>query len=172
MILYHGTNLASAKDIYSEGINVFTGSKSVDFGPGFYTTDSFDRAIRWANRKARLRSDVPEIVSIEFNEQEADSCIERFEDDIRWGRFIINNRNGLRYIDRIKYKEHNLTGRYHITCGRIADVDVTTIADILLSSGEMLNSLDGILNKDYPLQYAFHTDYSLGFIRKVSYRAL
>ena len=37
-------------------------------------------------------------------------------------------------------------------------------------SGNMLMSLEEILNKEYPLQYVFHTKEATMFIKKLSYR--
>ena len=54
--------------------------------------------------------------------------------------------------------------------GRIADIEVTDIASELKESGEMLYSLERILNKNYPLQIVFHTSNATQFIKKMSYR--
>ena len=42
--LFHGTDSQSAKDICERGIDLSIGADYVDFGPGFYLTESFDRA--------------------------------------------------------------------------------------------------------------------------------
>lgn len=128
--------------------------------------------MRWAKRKAGVRNKKPALVSIYFDDEKALPCIESFTDDIRWGRFIINNRNGLKYVRKIPFQEHNLDARYMITCGRIADIEIVDVADELLKSGEMLMLLDRILNQDYSVQYAFHTNDANDFIKKITYRSL
>ena len=169
-VLYHGTDIKSAKVICSVGINIDHGKRKVDFGPGFYTTDDFARAKIWAIRKAKARKSKPAIVEIYFDEAAAEPIVERFEDDLRWGRFVINNRNGYDYINKVEFQEHNLNHKYQITIGRIADVSVMDVADELLESNEILMSLDRILKLTYPRQIVFHTQYATTFIKKMSYR--
>jgi len=173
--LYHGTDLKSAKQIYKK-IEVTTGSRNTDFGLGFYTTDDYDKAKSWANHKSATRGEKPAIVTIIFDEDEAksDSVIKYFSDDLNWGRFIINNRNGMDYVNMVSFKEHNLDAKYDITIGRIADIDVSDVAEELMDSGDMLDatSLARILNKKYPQQVVFHTENSLKYIKRVTYRAI
>lgn len=172
-ILYHGTDIDSAREICkSQIIDVTRGAKHTDFGQGFYVTDDYERATRWAYRKAGLRGKKPAVITIVFDEKAAKNIIEYFSDDLRWGRFIINNRNGLAYIKNVAFKDNNLDARYDITCGRIADIDIIDVADELKENGMMLISLDRILNKEYPIQYAFHTEQSTVYIKKMSYRSL
>lgn len=168
-VLYHGTDVESAKKICDIGIIVDCGSESVDFGPGFYTTDDYARAEKWAWRKADLRRNKPAIVKMYFDEAAAESIIVRFQDDLRWGQFIINNRNGYDYFNKFEFPEHNLDQKYPITIGRIADRKATDVADELLRLGKMLNSLDRILNSTYPQQIVFHTQYAVGYIKKIVY---
>ena len=171
MILYHGTDIESAKAICKGcGIDLTRCSSKTDFGQGFYTTDDYDRAVRWANRKAILRLSKPAVVTVTFDENSAKDIIEYFADDLRWGRFVINNRNGLNYIRKVSFKDNNLDGRYDITCGRVADFDVLDVADELKQNGLMLDSVDKLFNPDYPQQIVFHTPEALSYIRKLSYR--
>ena len=151
-------------------IDVKRGALQTDFGQGFYTTDDFDRAVRWAKRKAFARCRQAAVITVLFDEEAARPIIEYFSDDLRWGRFVINNRNGQQYIKRVAFQDNNLDARYEITCGRIADIDVVDIAEELNLNGKMLTSLNRILNTGYPLQIAFHTENSLQYIRKISYR--
>lgn len=170
--LYHGTISYNAYIICNNGIDVKAGMVNSDFGQGFYTTDSYEKAVAWAKRKAIASGTKPAIVSVTFDDVAARCVIEYFSDDLRWGRFIINNRNGTQYIAKVPFKDNNLDARYHITCGRIADYDVIDVAKELRRKGRMLASIDRLYNPDYPLQYAFHTDDSLSFIKKLSYRNL
>ena len=171
-ILYHGTDIDSAKDICSaQSIDVSRGAKHTDFGQGFYLTDDFDRALKWAKHKASVRGKAPAVVTAEVDLEAAKPLIESFDDDIRWGRFIINNRNGMKYIKRVSFQDNNLDARYPITYGRISDIDVLDVAKELNKSGMMLSSLNRILNKKYSMQYAFHTDEAVSYIKKLSYQS-
>ena len=44
MKLYHGTNYSSAINIVNHGIDLKYSKPYLDFGPGFYTTPSYDHA--------------------------------------------------------------------------------------------------------------------------------
>ncbi len=166
MILYHGTDIESAEKIMSK-IRLDVGSSKVDFGKGFYTTISPDTAKKWALRKAKVRNQKPAVVLLNFDEKAADSLIKRFKNDLIWGRFVINNRNGLDYINKISFKEHNLDAKYCITYGRIADYDIRDVAKRLEATGEILQDVNEILNPFYSYQYAFHSETSLKFLRAV-----
>lgn len=173
MVLHHGTDIESAKAICGScGIDLSRCSDKTDFGKGFYTTDNFEVAVNWAKRKARVRTSRPAVVTLWFDAEAAQNMIEHFSDDLRWGRFVINNRNGLNYIRKVSFKDNNLDSRYHITCGRVADINVVNIADELNKSGSMLNSIEDIFNANYPQQTVFHTLESLGYIKKKSYRSV
>ena len=90
-IFYHGTDIDSAKEIcLSQKIDISKCSVRTDFGQGFYITDDYNGAVRWAKRKAKLRGKSPAVISVYFDVEAADNIIERFSDDLRWGRFIIN----------------------------------------------------------------------------------
>ena len=171
--LYYGTDIISAKKIVDTGfIDVQCGNSSADFGPGFYTTNSYKQAEQWAQHKAKVRSSKPAVVKLLFDKASAEPFIERFQDDLRWGRFIVNNRNGLDYVNKVSFQEHNLDHRYQITIGRIADVSVLKVVNDLRKKGIMLNSLTGILNPDFSLQIVFHTQFAVGFIKAISYECV
>ena len=174
MLLYHGTDIDSAKSICDKIILGRNSSENLDFGPGFYTTTSKESAIIWAFRKASVRRKEAALVTINFNYDIAlaDSKIVVFDNDLRWGRFIINNRNGYGYIDKVSFKEHNLDSRYHITYGRIADYDIWEVAEELDKSDELLSTTDKILNPFYSYQYAFHTQDSLSYIGERIYEII
>lgn len=170
---YHGTDSDSAKSIYnSQKVNVGIGSKSVDFGPGFYMTDSEEQAINWAKRKAALRKKKPAVVTILFDVGNATPYIQSFSDDLRWGQFVINSRNGYNYINKIPLKEHNLDARYEITYGRIADRKVTEISPMLDKEGKLLDDVKYLFEEKYSMQIALHTEFATTFIRKITYRTL
>lgn len=174
MILYHGTDIDSAKSICDKIILGRNSSENLDFGPGFYTSISKESAIKWAFRKAGVRKKEAAIVMIDFDYDTAlsDSKIVVFDNDLRWGRFVINNRNGYKYIDKISFKEHNLDSKYHITYGRIADYDILGVAEDLDNLGEILMDTNKILNPFYSYQYAFHTQEALSYIGRKTYEII
>lgn len=45
---YHGTNKTAAKNILENGIDLNVGRSKNDFGKGFYTTEDYKQAARWA----------------------------------------------------------------------------------------------------------------------------
>ena len=77
----------------------------------------------------------------------------------------------MKYIKRVSFQDNNLDARYPITYGRISDIDVLDVAKELNKSGMMLSSLNRILNKKYSMQYAFHTDEAVSYIKKLSYQS-
>ena len=171
--LYHGTDIFSAQSIYQQkAFDVNIGYSYVDFGPGFYTTDSYQQATAWAYRKAKLRHAKPALVILDFDATAAQPYIVKFADDLRWGRFIVNNRNGYKYIEKVPFKEHNLNHKYHITFGRIADLKVLSIIQQLRQSEKLLNDIGNILNCNYAMQYVFHTEFSKTFVSRITYKSL
>jgi len=57
LVLYHGTDDASAAAILRGGVNLALCSPLTDFGRGFYTTSNAAQAVTWAHhRTARLRA--------------------------------------------------------------------------------------------------------------------
>ena len=79
--IYHGTDISSAKAICNSNgpkINIEKGSRTTDFGQGFYTTDDYDRAVIWAKRKARVRKREAAVVILLFDEQSAKPLIQYF----------------------------------------------------------------------------------------------
>ena len=90
--------------------------------------------------------------------------IKFFNDDIYWSQFVINNRNGYEYFKDLQNKDNNLDGKYDITCGRMADLNIASVAFDLSLTKQSIEMVDEILNENYSLQYAFHTSFSKSFI--------
>lgn len=173
--LYHGTDCKSAKQICLHGIDVnINKNRRLDFGPGFYTTCDYARAKMWALRKANTRLQKPAVVTILFD---IDSAIEnrmitKFDDDLNWGQFVVNNRNGISYIKKMANKINNLHSEFDITYGRIADVDITTVVESLKKEELPLRDEKLILNPSYPKQYVFHTVNSITYIKSINWRPI
>ena len=79
MKLYHtGTDVIHEPDIS-------LGRKNADFGPGFYLTPDIEFARRWAG---------PDAVINEYEFDEADLAVQRFDRDESWFGYIFRNRRG------------------------------------------------------------------------------
>ena len=72
MKLYHGTNYSSAINIVNHGINLKYSKPYLDFGPGFYTTPSYDHAALAAIRTTQKynaknnKNEEPYIVEVDY----------------------------------------------------------------------------------------------------------
>lgn len=92
MILYHGsTELVDSPEIRK-------GEVFLDFGTGFYTTTSYEQALRWAQIKMRRKNADLGYVSIyefDFEAAENELAIRKFQKaDMDWLLFVVNNRQG------------------------------------------------------------------------------
>lgn len=177
MILYHGTISTCAENIINNGIDLLKGNKSVDFGQGFYTTPSMKFATNTATNKA-FKTNVyydyeyckPVVLSFCYSPSNNLRILNFYRRDLKWAQFIINNRNGFKYLHTTHQKFHNLTGYFDIVIGEIADNKITSIAQELLLLGEKLseNDFENMLYQYKTSQYSFHTEKSLSCLELVS----
>ena len=152
MILYHG-----GTDIVQEP-KIILSERSRDFGFGFYVTDIYEQAFRWAKRQGRIRRR-PAILNIyEFDEDQAakELNFKNFIDySMEWLVFIVNNRSN-------PQPKHD----FDIVFGKIANDDVGETVQAVVDG---LTSLDFALQKltfmQMNNQYAFCTEKSLASIR-------
>lgn len=145
MKVYHGSDTVVQKP------RILHSKRRMDFGSGFYTTQSRTQAEKWA-RSVRRRRDSPEAFVTEFDYEEKPGMNVLIFDgsSAEWFDFIIRNRKG------------TFTHDYDIIFGPVADDSVYDTL-FLFESGYItreeairkLNSakLDG--------QILFHTDKSL-----------
>ena len=145
MKVYHGSDTVVQKP------RILHSKRRMDFGSGFYTTQSRTQAEKWA-RSGRRRRDSPEAFVTEFDyEEKPEMNVLIFDGPFaEWFDFIIRNRKG------------TFTHDYDIIIGPVADDSVYDTL-FLFESGYItreeairkLNSakLDG--------QILFHTDKSL-----------
>ena len=145
MKIYHGSDTVVQKP------RILHSKRRMDFGSGFYTTQSRTQAEKWA-RSVRRRRDSPEAFVTEFDyEEKPEMNVLIFDGPFaEWFDFIIRNRKG------------TFTHDYDIIIGPVADDSVYDTL-FLFESGYItreeairkLNSakLDG--------QILFHTDKSL-----------
>lgn len=165
MRLYHGTDTNSAYFIKAK-IDLSKSRKNVDFGPGFYTTPSYNSAKDWAMAKTYGTHKRPAVVVLEFDLDNAQHLIYNFEPNLSWGRFVMNNRNGPKYIGQMSFKLNNLDRHIPITYGMIADYKTAIIAKELDKTKSELQQegLNKILNNNFAQQYVFHQEYALTFL--------
>jgi hypothetical protein len=113
VILYHGSTLAVSEP------KIICSEYGRDFGFGFYTTDIYDQARRWARRKARIarrRGAASAVVTVyDFDESHfGELSVKRFfEPDIEWLELVCACRSDLKYV-------HG----FDIVIGKIANDDV------------------------------------------------
>ena len=79
--LYHGTNTLFEKP------EVLYGSPDSDFGPGFYATESLDRAVKRALEKVSEEGGIPYVLIFDFDDVAAGNELRilRFSEDGSWG---------------------------------------------------------------------------------------
>lgn len=178
---YHGTNLSSAFDIWLHGIDFNKSLPNLDFGKGFYVTDSKEKAIERAfkktndyNRRYKCNED-PYLVEVSIDDDIWNKINSKFfyprEKD--WFYFVINNRLELSYLDKNNIYNHNKDNKYDMVYGEIADGKIADIANAIKNREldyKDLNFSD-ILPKYgtfYGSQYSFHTKKSLSCIQNIS----
>ena len=110
MILYHG-----GTDIVKEPKIIF-GEQGRDFGFGFYATDIYEQALKWAKRQGRIRRKQAILNIYEFDDDMAakNSNFKKFTDySLEWLEFIVSNRANPQF-------KHS----FDIVFGKIANDDV------------------------------------------------
>ncbi len=148
MILYHGSNV----EVKSPGIIIT--NRSLDFGPGFYTTSDQNQAIRWAQlQTVRRKSGIPTVTEYNLDESAMKKLrVLSFESaDADWLRFVSQNRKGI------------YSGpKYDIVCGPVANDNTMPVINDYIS-GAIDEETALILLKPQKLadQYAFLTQTGL-----------
>ena len=137
MRLYHGSTVVVRKP------SLRPGRPNADFGKGFYTTSSFEQAVRWAHIKQEREEAQRAVVSVyEFDETLLDSP------DLNIRRFTGADESWLYFVtDCRQSRKHN----YDLAQGPVANDKVFTTVN-LFESG-VLSAEAAILH-----QLSFHTD--------------
>lgn len=158
MKLYHGTDYVSAMSIFKKGINLSYSRWFNDFGRGFYTSTSLERAKGRARYKTAKAEKPPCVVCFDFNYKEAIKFITKY-DDKDCAYFCA--------INRFQINEHNNV----ISAGKIADSNIIKLGEKLKKMNYDFTPDDVayIINpNDKVMQYAFHTADSLTFLNAYS----
>ena len=162
MILYHGTDEKSARNIIKNGIDLSFCNEYTDFGKGFYTTNDMRLAESWGHQRGKIEGCRGAIVSfqVEITSIKSSLSVLEFQNaDSKWGQFVLNNRNNIKYAKYMAMNLHNHFASFDVVIGPIADGSVSAAAKYLREKGLPINQdiLDTITKKDYGVQYSFHT---------------
>ena len=92
MIIYHGSDIAVTEP------RILSANRLLDFGEGFYTTSSYEQAVRWARRVRMNKKSEYQIISVyEFDMDKAVDKLQivRFDTpNLEWLRFVTACRGG------------------------------------------------------------------------------
>ena len=157
MLLFHGSNLIVKNP------SLKLSRKSLDFGPGFYTTENKKQAIDFSYKVAVRKKQENQIVSIYNYDEQAAQCvlnILKFHiPDKSWLDYVHQNRNGL----------YSGT-QYDIVTGPVANDDV--YATLLIYEQGILSieqTLETLKIKKMYNQFVFKTDKALSFLKFSNY---
>ena len=153
MILFHG----SSKKV--ETPNLDLSRKSLDFGPGFYTTVNKEQAIDFARKVAMRKGQRHQFVSVyDFDEEAAKQVLDILSfptPDRLWLDFVHQNRHGI------------YTGKApDLVIGAVANDDV--YATVILYEQGILNveqTIEALKIKKLYSQYVFKSEKSLFFLK-------
>ena len=166
---YHGTNLSSAFDIWLHGIDFNKSLPNLDFGQGFYVTDSKEKAIERAfkktndyNRRYNCNED-PYLVEVSIEDDLWKEMKTKFfrPREKEWFYFVINNRLALSYLNTHNIYNHNKDNKYDMVFGEIADGKIAEIANSIknreltfknLNFTEILPKYGAFYGNQYSLQ--------------------
>ena len=156
MIVYHGSSeIVKQPDIQHS-------YRALDFGKGFYLTDSRETAIRMATKKARLFGGKAILIIYEFDEAalHSDLKVKVFPEKatVEWFLFVDANRD----------RENQLPIHdYDIIVGPIADdgvvVQITSYRQNIYTAEE---AAKGLQDKFLDQQYYFGTEKALRYLKK------
>jgi hypothetical protein len=92
---YHGTTTQSAENIRNNGINLEAGRENLDFGKGFYTTQSRQHAIERAGQMVDKFGGAPDVLNYRLPNSKLSKLkeLEFFEPSTQWKNFTMGNRN-------------------------------------------------------------------------------
>ena len=155
MLLFHGSD----KKVETPILDL--SRKSLDFGPGFYTTVNKDQAIDFARKVAIRKSQKSQLVSVyDFDEEAAKPVLDilKFtETDRLWLDYVHQNRHGT-YAGRLN----------DLVIGAVANDDV--YATVILYEQGILNveqTIESLKIKKLYSQYVFKTEKSLLYLKFV-----
>ena len=165
MKLYHGSNIAITH------INLAMCRPNKDFGKGFYLTDMEAQAEKMAVRVSKIYGGFPVVNTFEIQDDFRELPCLNVKDfgaqtTEEWAKFIMNNRN--RAFSDIKNTLCNKDNKYDIVIGPVADDNMALLfrqyEDEFIDFETLLK---GMIYRKTSSQYSFHTEKSIGLLRKV-----
>ena len=155
MKIYHGSLVVVDKP------EIRISNRYLDFGNGFYTTNSFEQAKTWCNKLcSRNNCNLGYISEYEFDLDSAQNQIEiiKFSDaNEQWLRFVCDNRNGV------------CNKNYDLVIGPVADDSVYEVVKLYeLGTYELTEALKRLKVEKLYNQILFHTKHSLEFLKFIS----
>lgn len=134
MIIYHGTDSTSAKNIIETGIDLKYGDESVDNAQGFYMTPNYEFAAQRArtttasHNKFHQDNARPCVLVIDFELPDSNVLsIKEFPSCCyEWQEFVLFNRLGKRFLRKWKINSdnHNLDFKYDVVIDETADSQI------------------------------------------------
>lgn len=188
MLLYHGTDNLSAKNIITYGVDFKKCDRFTDNARGFYLSKNKE----FAEKRARTMTFAPRkpvVIEMYFDEEKAKKNLNiRHFDNItdEWRIFVAINRTGLEKFNIMNSffpdQLHNLDYKYDVVVDIPADAGISAITDkidLILDDVnnsrktfeeyrrdilELINSInEGNVNPEAK-QYSFHTIRSLKYL--------
>ena len=160
MLVYHGSNAVV------EHPEIIFPNRGLDFGKGFYTTDSLDQAKRFAENIIKRRGGKSILNTYEFDYKEAKAklniCIFEKADEA-WLDFIFSNRMS-------RYNENNV---YDIIWGPVANDKVYRTL-IFYEEGDLNKeqTLAALMTSVLDNQITFYTEISLSYLNFIKSEVL
>lgn len=158
MILYHGSNMI-VKDP-----KIIKSTRTLDFGYGFYTTTSYDQALKWAKIKSKRENTKQGVISIyEISED----ILEK--DYLNVKIFNGASKNWLQFVLDNRMKE-GYTHTFDIVKGAVADDRVYACLNAFENNFMDFNTAIKEL-RTFKLndQISFHTEESLNYLKFINY---
>ena len=152
MKLYHGSNVTV------ECPKIIDSNRTLDFGPGFYTTSDINQATRWAQLQTmRRKKGKPYVTMYNFLEENLDANINVLKFDKpnkEWLKFVAENRKGI-------YKGM----QYDIVIGPVANDNTMPVINDYIN-GNINDDIAVMMLMPQKLsnQYAFLTNKGLAYI--------
>jgi hypothetical protein len=156
MTLYHGS------DVAVEHPNLGLSRKNLDFGAGFYTTESKTQAVSFAQKVMIRKAKKSQLVSVfDFDMDAAQRVLDilRFSaPDKLWLDFVHQNRHGI-YAGK----------PYDLVIGPVANDDV--FATLIVYEQGILNveqTLEALKIKELYSQFVFKTEKALSLLQYIN----
>lgn len=145
--LFHGTTFSRATNIKAEGPCIKEG-RALDFGAGFYATESGAQAFDWACRKAKRENDAPFVLTFDINLEKL-SVLQFDKMSDAWLEFVYRCRKL-----RIRYD-------FDCVCGPMCDGNMA----LAMRARTKDDFFREITASDIGYQYCFHTKKAIDAIR-------